>query len=196
MKLPVLGALTCALLFASCSSNSGGPSTKTPQQLINEGWQAYAAKNYASALASFTQALQQNASLPDAHNGAGWSNGKLNNMADAGAQFNAGLALDTSNLQIKAGLAFVLNAQKNYSSSIGRAGEVLQADSNWVFGRDLSVTATDLHLLLAEDYFAMADFASSLAEVQKLEPGFIVNVGSVIGRLALADEIERLRSLV
>ncbi len=195
MKLLFSGMVAGALLLAGCSSGSG-PATKTAQELVNEGWQAYAAKNYASALSSFTQALQQDGGMVDAHNGAGWSNGKLNDLTAASAQFNAGLAGDTSNLQIKAGLAFVLNAQKNYASSILRARQVLQADSNWVFGRDLSVSAPDLHLLLSADYFATADFASSLAELQKIEPSFVVNVSTVIGRLALADEIERLRALV
>ncbi len=195
MKLYLTCVLAGALLLAGCSSSSG-PAAKTAQEYVNEGWQAYAAKNYSSALSSFTQALQLDGAMVDAHNGAGWSNGKLNNMTAAATQFDAGLAGDTTNLQIKAGLAFVLSAQKDYASSILRARQVLQADSNWVFGRDLSVSAADLHLLLAADYFATADFQSSLTELQKIEPTFVVNVSTVIGRLALADEIERLRALV
>ena len=167
MKRYLTCAVAGALFLAGCSSSSG-PAAKTAQQLVNEGWQAYAAKDYSGALSSFTQALQTDGAMVDAHNGAGWSNGKLNNMTGATTQFNAGLAGDTSNLQIKAGLAFVLSAQKDYGSSILRARQVLQADSNWVFGRDLSVSAADLHLLLAADYFANADFASSLAELQTI----------------------------
>jgi tetratricopeptide (TPR) repeat protein len=190
-------------VVVSCSSDGGGPTVKTPDELLKAGWQAYSQKNYPNALNLFSQAISARANFMDAYNGAGWANAKLNQMTDALNQYTIGINADTIHLQIKAqieaGLAFVDNTQKSYSSSIYWAGQVLQADSNWIFTRDLTVSAADLFILRAEDYFALAKFDSSLLEVQKLDGrdsvNFSANVSTDVGRMALVNEIERLRSI-
>ena len=54
----------------------------------------------------------------------------------------------------------------------------------------------DLILLRAMSYYAIADFASSLGEVRRLQPSFYADVDTVEGRAALAEKIETLRSRV
>jgi tetratricopeptide (TPR) repeat protein len=189
-------------MLASCSNNGGGPTVKTPDQLVADGWQAYKQKNYQSALNSFTQAIQARTTYMDAYNGAGWSDAKLSQMTDAYDQFTLGFNIDTTNQalrkQFEAGFALIYNTQKNYPTSVFWAGQVLQGDSNWIFTRDLSLSAADLYILLAEDYFAMAKFDSSLYEVQMVDTrdsvSFTPNISNDLGRIQLADEIERLRS--
>ena len=182
-------------LFWACSSGGGdGPPAKTPEQLLSEGWQAYASHNYTLALTDFNSAAQGNSNLVDAFNGAGWANAKLNSLAASVVDFRNGLTKNGSNVQMKAGLSLVFNAQKLYDSSIVRAGEVLAADPAWVFTRDTSLNASDLHLLLAEDYFAQVppNFAASLAQVQILDPSFTADVSGITGQAALAQRIEDL----
>ena len=188
----------------SCSNNGGGPPpVLTPSQMVAQGWQSYKQKNYQSALNSFTKAIQAQANFTDAYNGAGWSNAKLNQMPEAINQFTSGYTYSSSSQplqeQIEAGFALVSNVQKNYSLSAYWAGQVLAVDSNWIFTRDVSVNSADLLILRAEDYFAMAIFDSSLYEVQKLDARdsliFTHNISTNVGRLQLANEIERLRSL-
>ncbi|MBI3365777.1 MAG: tetratricopeptide repeat protein [Ignavibacteriae bacterium] len=195
-SLALILLLFFGFVFSSCSgSDGGGPAQKTAEQLTTEGWQAYGAKNYQDALARFTEALQLNGNFADAHNGAGWANAKLNAMDAAVTSFTTGLTKDPANLQMKAGLAFVYSVQKNYALSIQRTQEVLAADSSWSFSRDLSISASDLHLLLAADYFAQGNFGASLQEVRLLE-SFTVNVNTASGQAALSDEIEKLRTRV
>lgn len=186
--------LICGL--AACSGNSGGTSAKTPEEYLAAGWSSYSQKNYADALTNFTQAYQGKGSLTDAYNGAGWANARLGSLTAARDKFLQGLTHDTANLQILAGLAFVYNAVKDYPSSVTDANHVLQINPAWFFSRDVSITASDLELLLAEDYFAEGDFQNSYIMVQSLDPTFTVDVSTDSGRIALASEIERLRLLV
>ncbi len=181
------------VVVAGCSSTSNPESA---DQLVSEGWTAYLNHNYTLASSKFSQALALNGNLVDAYNGAGWSLAKLNLPDSAVTQFNRGLARDTGNTEIRAGLAFVDNALKLYSQSITLALAVLQVRPAWVFSRDNSVNAQDLHLLLAEDYFALASYPQSLAQVQILNPAFAADVTTVVGQTSLAKEIERLRALL
>ena len=192
----VLG-LALAQLWGCSSNDGGGPPAKTPAELLAEGWQAFANKNYQLAHDDFASATQGNANLADAYNGSGWANAKLNALGAAVTSFNAGLGKDSANLQMKAGLSFVFNAQKLYISSIAYDSTVLHADSTWSFSRDTSINAADLHLLLAEDYFALTppDFFSSKREVRILDTSFVADVATLAGQTALAAEIETLRGI-
>jgi tetratricopeptide (TPR) repeat protein len=172
------------------------PTPKTPEQLLSEGWDAFTLKNYSLALTDFTAAIQGNTNLVDAYNGSGWTNAKLNALAASVTSFTDGLSKDTTRIAIKAGLAFVYNAQKQYQLSIDRALAVFQADPNWVFSHDLSISVSTLHILLAEDYFALANFTASYLQVQVVNPSFVADVSTRTGQSALAAEIERLRSLM
>jgi hypothetical protein len=191
----VLG-LAIAQLWG-CSKDEGGAPAKTPAELVAEGWQAYANRNYQLAHDDFASATQGNGNLADAYNGSGWANAKLNALGGAVTSFNSGLGKDSANLQMKAGLSFVFNAQKLYISSIAYDSTVLHADSTWSFSRDTSINAADLHLLLAEDYFALTppDFISSKREVRILDTSFVADVGTLPGQTALAAEIETLRGI-
>jgi tetratricopeptide (TPR) repeat protein len=194
-KLFVLILLLCGL--SSCSSDGGGGTTaKTPEELLAAGWTSYAGHNYAGALSYFTQAYQAKGSLTDAYNGAGWANARLGSMTAAKDRFVTGFSADSTNLQIVAGLALVYNALKDYPSSVMKANTVLQTNSTWFFTRDVSISATDLHLLLAEDYFAEGDFINSIAQIKLLNASFTADVTTDAGKIALASEIERLRPLV
>ena len=186
--------LGCMMLW-SCSKNETGPTVVTPDQLVAQGWQAYAGRNYPLAVDRFTEALQANSNLVDACNGSGWANAKLDSLTASVTGFSSGLSKDSTNLQIKAGLSFVYSAEKQYAFSISRATQVLRADTNWRFSRDTSVNSSDLHILLAEDYFALAYFDSSLTQVRVLNSSFSADVTTLAGQAALANEIEILRSL-
>ena len=85
------------------------------------------------------------------------------------------------------------NAQKDYTRSNQRADDALALNSNWVFTYDSSLSAADLHVLKAENYFLLGEFAESLAEVQILNPNFSADVSTNAGQAALAQEIENLK---
>ncbi len=189
------GVLLLGVLSASCSKDNS-PDNKTATQLITEGWQAYSARDYATAASDFDQALLKDASQVDAYNGAGWSNAKLFDLIKASSEFASGLARDSSNAEIQAGVAFVYSAQKNYAQSIMYALKVLTSHPTWTFSHDATIGAPTLHLLLAEDYFAQASYDLSLQQVLILNPSFNADPSTVAGQTAIAKEIERLRTII
>jgi tetratricopeptide (TPR) repeat protein len=189
--------LIVSLAPIACQKD-GGTGDKSASQLVEEGWGAFAAGDYQTAYDRCNEAIGMDASLADAYNGAGWAGAKLNSLAAAVTKFNNGLARDPSNLEMKAGLAFVLNAQKNYVQSIPYAVQVIQANPTWSFSRKSSISAPDVRLLLAENYFdqSIPDYVLSLQQVQILNPLFTADVATAAGVAALAKEIERLRPVV
>ena len=184
------------VIVVGCSGGGSDPLDKTAAQLTAEGWQAFSVKNYPLANSKFVEALARDANFIDANNGSGWANARLNALSAAAAAFSTGRGKAPANLEIITGLAFVENAQKNYASSIIDANAVLQANPNWIFSRDASVSSMDLHLLLAENYFAQANYTSSLQQVQLLNSAFSADPSTSGGQDAIARELERLRSIV
>jgi tetratricopeptide (TPR) repeat protein len=176
---------------SSCKEDATSPG-QTSDELTGSGWSEYESGNYQNALSSFNKAIEKDTSFTEAYNGAGWANAKLSNLDDAYASFNNCLRYSSQHLDAKAGLAFVLNAQKHYSSAITRAIEVLTASPNWIFAHNSTIDASDLHLIIAESYFALANYSSSLSEVKKLNPAFNADITTQAGIAALASEIERL----
>ena len=182
--------------LSSCSSGGDEPSPPTAPELVAQGWQSYVSKDYQSALDKFTQAIGLDGGFVDAYNGAGWAQAKLNRLSNSLTSFTTGHGKDSTNLEINAGMAIVLSAQHNYAQSALHATAVITAQPGWSFSHDATLSTADLHLLLAEDYFAMANYSSSLAEVKLLNSTFDADILTVAGKTLLAQEIERLRSLV
>jgi hypothetical protein len=193
----VVAVIAIGVLLPSSSGNSTNnpPPGESASQLVNDGWQAFAGQNYTTALSKFTAALRLDATLVDGYNGAGWSDIRLNLLDNATTEFNAGKSRDTTNVDIWAGLAFVNNAQKNYTASIADAQSVLQKNTHWFFERDTTVNIGDVKVALAEDYFSTASFDLSLAAVQSLDASFRADVSTLAGQAALAQEIETLRNI-
>ncbi len=165
-----------------------------PESLIADGWKSYSNHDYVTAESLFDRATTINQTLVDGYNGAGWSSAYQNDLQTSDNRFQIAINLDSTFVEPKAGLAFVYNAQQKDSESIVLANSVLQAAPNWVFRRDTSIKAADLHLLLAEDYFAIGEYQLSLNQVQILDPSFSADVTTIQGLMLLANEIELLRS--
>ncbi|MBI4549240.1 MAG: hypothetical protein HY707_14760 [Ignavibacteriae bacterium] len=183
--------LVCFLAF---SCRTGEPDEQTAAKLTEQGWESFTLGGYQAALRKFLEAIRANPEYVDAYNGTGWTYAKLNNLDSSKIQFTTGLNKDPNNLEIKAGLSFVYNAQKDYDFSNDLALQVADSDSNWSFRRDTTITVDDLRLLIAENYFAIGNYSASLAQVKILNPGFDADVTTAEGQAALAHEIERLRT--
>lgn len=195
MHLRIIWIIIFSIIFISCDKNTE-PEEKTAVKLLAEGWQAYQGKDYQLAQTRFSEALTKDANLVDAINGLGWTNIKLNRLDSAVSKFLFGLSKDTTNLEMKAGLAFVYNAQKNYSSSNELSLALLQLNPTWSFSKDTSINYKDIQLLAAKNFFALANYSSSLAYVKLLNPQFNEDVSTVAGQTALGKEIEILSASV
>ncbi|MBL7994656.1 hypothetical protein JNM05_04720 [bacterium] len=192
MKKLNLILLTANMIWMISCSGADELDT-TYQDLIDQGWLFFDNAQYDSALSRFTSARDYNIEPSDAYTARGWCFMKLDNLSSAASEFTiASSALDPA-AELYAGWAFTLNAQKNYASSNTQASEALLAAPNWIFPHALNLNADHLHLLKAENYFALGDYANSLLEVNTLT-SFSVDVSSSAGQAALAAKIEQLKT--
>ncbi len=184
--------LLALMLVMGCSS--GGPSGPSFEDLITQGWQAFESKDFATAVSKFTDAKAKDPTKIEVYIGLGWSLFRQGNLNQADTEFAQGNTQAQATADLLAGWAFNLNAQKNFSLSNVRADQALALEPSWQFAHDPAISASDLHLLKAENYFLTGDFSKSLEEVKILNPAFEADLLTNAGLTALANEIERLKS--
>lgn len=182
------------LVLFSC-----GPTAEeqlTYDQLVTEGWTLFQSAQYDSALSKFIQAGAIDPTGYEAYSGIGWSNLRLDQLSSAASSFQAGSTQFNADVSatLFAGWAFVLNAQKQYSNSNTRADQALGIDPNWIFEHGLSYDKDHVHVLKAENYFALGDYTLSLTAVKAVNPSFSADVTNSTGQAQLAAEIERLKT--
>ena len=193
MKRINLFLLLASLIWmVSCGGDEAADTTY--QEFIDQGWSFFFQAEYDSAFSKFTSARDYNIQPAEAYTGRGWCYMKLDNLTSAAGEFTiASNALDPTP-DLYAGWAFTLNAQKQYLQSNAQASEALLQSPDWVFPHGLNLNDDHLHLLKAENFFALGDYTNSLAEVKVLEPSFNADVSTSDGQAALADEIETLKA--
>ncbi len=192
-------ALTAAVTGCSDDDNTSKPEP-TYADRIASGWNDYESGDFAGAAAHFNAAETLDGAQPDAFAGQGWSRMKLDELAASRDAFLAGHAVagtaSAAQSEILAGLAFVLNAMKDYAGSGAWADSLLATAPDWVFDHEAGISAADVAVVLAEDHFALGQFDEALDVVKTLNPGFALDaVASPADEAALADEIERLRGV-
>jgi tetratricopeptide (TPR) repeat protein len=175
---------------------SCGADEPSYQVLIDDGWSLFQSGQYTEAIAVFTEARDLAPERADAYAGMGWSRMKLDDLPGAGADFATGAPLVGTRVHLLGGYTFTLHALKDYANSNVRADELLTLLSDWVFPYANGIDATDIHIVKAENFFALGEFASSLATVKTLNPSFPLNaVSTPADEMALAAEIERLKGI-
>ncbi len=186
--------LTCWMLTAGCKphDHSGG---SPYDRVISEAWTSFTQGDYQSALKSFNEAKKSNPDASEPYAGAGWTYIQLNRLSMAYGEFSAGSAKNDSIPDLFAGWGFVLNAQKDYAGSNTQIATALALSAYWSFSYGLGLSAADLHVTKAENYFMLGDYAHSLAEVKILDSGFDADILTNAGQAALAAEIETLKGL-
>ena len=171
------------------------------QSALTEGWNFFESGEYHSADSLFSLSIPLSGLNAESFNGRGWSKGRLGNSDGAIDDFISGIIIefltdDSTNIEMRAGIAFAYNAAERFEESIVYALDIVEKDTVWTFPHDTSVTTNDLLLLLAINYFNIADFDSSLFYVQILNPSFEADISIPEGRSELFSEIERLRSFI
>jgi tetratricopeptide (TPR) repeat protein len=187
--------LTGTLLFhLSCEEK--GVDRVTAGELIEKGWQKFEGGNFAGAGSDFDAALSISANAGDSSGaflGLGWAQLRRDQAGVAANNLAEYLNLSPGSNDGRAGLAFACLGQDDFQGAIDAAEAVLSSDPSWTFGHDGSVDYSDLRLLLAQSYYALADYSESLRIVQQyFDSGFSVDPDTPKGRDDLARKIESL----
>ena len=179
-----------ALLMGLPGCGEEEPEGPTAEEITNEGWSLYAARDYASALAKFDEAIAEDSNYVDAYVGMGWSYGKLTQLADCISSFQLALAKDAQNADALAGIALAHLANDEYDQAIAKANKVLAANPNYSFAHG-NVTSRNLHIVLAESYYYKGDFEDAQSQVDILNPGNGLNSADEDYLAGLLKEIEK-----
>lgn len=158
------------LAVGGCGS-SGGGSGPTPPTL-DDAWDQFAARHYVDAVATFHTVLSDDSSLTDAINGLGWSFAFAGSLDSAQFYFERTIARQPTLTDAVAGLSAVLLALGEETGAVDRATAALTQDAAWSFTHQSAVDHEDLHLILAQAYFAQGGTAleHAQAEVDVLDP--------------------------
>jgi hypothetical protein len=178
-----------------------GPEGPTYGERVAAAWASYTAGQFAAARSGFAAAVAVNAARADAYVGLGWSELRMDAPDAAHLAFQDGSGRTGSDpvmADLHAGWAFGWNARQaaagRHAESNAAVAQALALEPAWIFDHEAGLDAADLTLLAAGNFFALGDFASSLARVQVLDPAFAADVGTATGRAALAARIEALRT--
>ena len=158
MKQATLFALLIVWSLAGCSNLP--EITPLPCELdvslTDDGWLLYTTHDYRGALSRFDEALRQGCSTTDAYNGKGWVYARMDSLSQAQVQFTLSIEKNLSVVDAFAGRAAVNLELGNYERAIKDAESVLSLKANYVFVRDITVTAWDVHLIIAQASYHLA----------------------------------------
>ena len=191
--------LSVGLLLTACSEDDeiGGTTgvTLTAEELSDLGWDALGIGEYSDAVTYFEQSLEKSSGLHEARLGLGWAL-TYSGEYDAGATaFEAVVAAGVYGAEAQAGLAAAALAG-DPAGAIEAADAALDLDSEfasvWIDGFD----HLDLHLILAEAYFARAQYSEAQQQVELLDSEIELDPEQPDYVAALALAIEELRELV
>lgn len=187
-----------SVVVLACSGGSGDdtpdPIVPTYESEVANGWRVFESLQYDSAKVYFEQAIALDSTDVEAFAGLGWVQIRRDDLTAAGIAFQRGSTKYPVSSDLFGGWSFLLNAQKAYDLSNAKADSVLLQDPTWQFTWQTSINASDVRLTKAANYYALGAYASSLSQVQVLNPSFNVDVSTDIGQAALGAEIERLRA--
>lgn len=167
MKARTLVLLTGLLFWVGCGGGGGGD--KDPLDAAND---LFAAKNYAAALVEYLDAVTTEGS--PANVGAGWCYLRLQDYANADAQFTAAAA--DSLIDGYAGWAIVKWVQNDPDAVVNYVDLVVGQDANYIFALDTRVTAGALIYIQASAYLELEDYAMCLATIQILDSGYTADL--------------------
>jgi len=191
LMLILMGTL---LFYFSCEKK--GVEKVTARKLINQGWGKFEAGDFAGAGSDFSAALSIATikdDSSDAFLGLGWAQLRQNQGGLAENSLVKYLSLAPGDSDGRAGLAFAYSTppQNKFREAIDTANVVLSSNPSWTFSHDASINSADLHLLLAQCYYNIAIFDSSLMQViNYYDSNFWQDVSTSAGKDTLGMKIQ------
>lgn len=155
--------ILAALLLINCGGNGNGPDGGD----IDTAWELFEEGNYVAAIAEFHRVQPPDDGFIEVYNGLGWSFAFSGTLDSAAGYFEmAALGSLITEADVPAGLSAVRKAQGDYAGAIAAAASALSKDPNWTFAHYSGTDYRDLHLILAQSYYALGPSSYPLAQEQ------------------------------
>lgn len=177
----ILTLMVGVFLWAGCERKSDDIPTQAEAPdvsgLLTKGWDYYLSGDYALAIAKFDSALGRDVATTDAYLGLGWSYTQMGQFEEARSKLTFIFAQPAwADSQVRAdvyaGFAAGYVAEGQDSLAIIAAQDALDADPEWSFSHDATLTYYDLHLLQAQASFNSYRYLKAKEKVDHLEPGW------------------------
>jgi tetratricopeptide (TPR) repeat protein len=134
------------------------------------GWSSYANGHYTNAHASFEKALGLEAGLIEARLGLAWCEAHDGEYSTALDDFDEVMETGEYVADAFAGRAATALAVSQDSLAIASAESTLARDPVYEFSRHDKYNWRDLRLIMAQAYFALAQYSDAQAQVDILDP--------------------------
>lgn len=195
-RIGLLLAICAVMVLGGCGGSDEGVGPMPPT-LVDQGWEAFEAGNFAGARSDFEQAVAEDPTNSAAHNGLGWANMKLDDLDGALTSFDAALTHGFTGADPHVGKAILLRDLEpvDYAAAIASANAALGIASNYAFAHDAELDWKDLRLILAQSHFALGVYEEANAQVGLLG-GSIQDSDSPTFVEDLLAEIERLGRII
>ena len=170
-RLLLAGTMLVVFLMIGCSSNdTPAKPDENPSPdptLVELGWAAFQADQFDTAEQLFSQAIAEDATNYEAHNGKGWALLRLDNLTAAIVSFDAALNNGFTGADPHVGKAILLRDLRpvNYGAAIAAANTALSIESDYEFAHDPELNWMDVRLILAQCYFATAQYDEANTQV-------------------------------
>jgi tetratricopeptide (TPR) repeat protein len=189
------------LLCAGCGGGGdSGPSESASSRTV-EGWTLFESGDYEAAVEKFNRAASLDVSYAEAYDGLGWTYARLDSLSRSLDNFGRAVRTSTHGdilTDSYAGSSPVYRdletRPQHFDSAAVYAGNALALERRYVFEHDQTFDWHDLHLIMAQSYFGLTDYASANAQVDSLG-GNVQDPGSPTFIEDLAAEIERLGTI-
>lgn len=165
--------LACLMPLAGCGDDGGGaPKIRTYDEIIQAGWAAFQRSEYHNALSEFNTAVSMDTTKAEGYDGKGWSYALLDSLDESCGALLKCLDRDPTRVDPLVCLAAVYRDLPDLDAAISSAQQALALEPEFVFQHRSSYDWRDVRVILAECYYAMADYQSAYLEVRELDPGF------------------------
>jgi tetratricopeptide (TPR) repeat protein len=196
IHLLFVAMILASFVFIGCEATPVVTPT-SQQEFTDAGWQAWAERQYTNAHEMFQNAYKIDATYADAYNGDAWTYFREEDLQAAFNKFMQAQYMDNALLDSFAGNSAVLLYMGYFNDSALYGTYVSDnAGDNYTFARDVAVTSFDVYMVLALDYFGLADSVNCCVQINNMRRiiGEPTNFGSGDWN-AIATEIDRLSDL-
>jgi hypothetical protein len=167
VAVPLIGLL---VFISSCGDDEGAGPGMTAGDHNAAGWSSYAGEDYASARASFEQALGIDIGLTEARLGLAWCKAHEGEYSAAFSDFDVVREAEQYVADAFAGSAATALGASQDPLAIAHAESTLARSPAYEFGRRPSYNWRDLRLILAQGNYSLAQYGDAQAQVDILDP--------------------------
>jgi tetratricopeptide (TPR) repeat protein len=158
--------LIILIVIFSCSNSTDDE--KAGEKSLNSGNSSFSGKDYQTAYNQFLQSLSESKDSEitfKATVGIAFTSLRLKNYDDANNYFTDAWKLDSTNLDVKAGLSLLsYSYDKEYSKVLSLSEDFLN-QKTYVFYLDGTLNANDVILLRALSQFELKDFTACFTTI-------------------------------